>query len=125
MNKEEIDKIKNGGNKYLARAHLAGANLAGADLARANLARANLAGAYLAGAYLAGAYLVGANYGAFTIQKPPLQLLLKYAILIFREEGYIQAGCSLKTIKEWENITEFEDQDFLNEWKEKILAFAK
>ena len=115
MNKEEIDKIKNGGNKYLARAHLAGANLAGADLARANLA----------GAYLVGANLAGANYGAFTIQKPPLQLLLKYAILIFREEGYIQAGCSLKTIKEWENITEFEDQDFLNEWKEKILAFAK
>ena len=33
--------------------------------------------------------------------------------------------CYLKTTREWEEITDFEDQEFLDEWKEKILAFAK
>ena len=120
-----IEKIKRGETKDLARAYLAGADLEGAYLARANLAGAYLARAYLAGADLEGANLRGANYGAFVLQEAPLQLLLKYSILIFRKEGYVQAGCHLKTVKEWEDLTVFEDQEFLDTWKDKILAFAK
>ena len=85
------------------------------DLEGANLTRANLE----------GAKLEGAKYGGFVIEQTPIQIFLKYSILIFGAEGYIQAGCYLKTTKEWENITDFEDQEFLDEWKEKILAFAK
>lgn len=86
----------------------------------------NLAGANLTGADLAGAYLVGAYCGLFKIKSNPIQLSLKYSILIFREEGYIQAGCHLKTIKEWEEVKQFgDDQEFLSQWKEKILALAR
>ena len=48
---------------------------------------------------------------------------LKYPITILR--GHIQAGCYLKTIKEWEMLTQFEDQEFMDEWKNKILALAR
>ena len=78
----------------------------------------------LSGADLRGANLREANYGLFIIKNNPFQILLKYTILIFKEEGYIQAGCYLKTIEEWKNIEKFEDQEFLDTWKDKILAFA-
>ena len=75
---------------------------------------------------LTGANLTGANYGGFMVINTPIQLMImKYTILIFRKEGYIQAGCHLKTVKEWEDITVFEDQEFLDKWKAKILAFAR
>ena len=145
MNKREIDKIKNGevqnlsradlSGAYLSEAYLSGADLSGANLSRAylseaylsgaDLSGANLSRAYLSRADLSGAYLSGAKYNDFEILETPLQVSLKYNIIIFKKEGYIQAGCYLKTIKEWENITVFEDQEFLDIWKDKILAFAK
>ena len=65
-------------------------------------------------------------YGKLNINYTPVSIAgLKYPVTIFTKSGYIQAGCYLKTVKEWENITEFKDQEFLNEWKDKILAFAK
>ena len=100
----DIEKIKKGEIKDLT-----GANLTWADLTGANLTRANY----------------GNEKYSFVIKKAPVQIMLKHSILIFAEEGYIQAGCHLKTIKEWEEITKFDDQEFLDEWKDKILAFAK
>jgi len=85
-----------------------------------NLQRANLQEADLRGANLREA-----KYGNFKIVEPPIQVTLKYSIIIFKAEGYIQVGCHLKTIAEWKNITTFDDQQFLDEWKEKILSFAQ
>ena len=118
-------EIKNLSGADLSGADLSGADLSGADLSRANLSRADLSGADLSGADLSRADLFGADYGVFKILETPIQLVLKYDILIFKQEGYIQAGCRLKTIKEWQETAIFEDQEFLNEWKDKILAFAK
>ena len=65
-------------------------------------------------------------YGRLKVDFNPITLSgLKYPITIFWQIGYIQAGCYLKTVKEWEKITEFKDQEFLVEWKDKILMLAK
>ena len=65
-------------------------------------------------------------YGDLKIDYTPLNIVgLRYSITVFKKSGHIQAGCYLKTIKEWEDITVFEDQEFLDEWKDKILAFAR
>ena len=65
-------------------------------------------------------------FGELKINYIPINIVgLKYSMTIFKKTGQIQVGCHLKTIKKWEEITEFEDQEFLDTWKEKILAFAK
>ena len=65
-------------------------------------------------------------YGNLAIDYTPINIIgLKYSITIFKKSGYLQAGCHLKTTAEWKTITSFEDQEFLDEWKDKILAFAK
>ena len=64
-------------------------------------------------------------YGNLKIDYTPLNIIgLKYSVTIFQKSSQIQAGCYLKTVKEWEGITQFDDQDFLDEWKNKILEFA-
>ena len=116
----DLEKIRKGKIENLRFA-----DLSFADLRSADLSSADLSSAYLSSAYLRSANLSSAKYGNFIIKNLPTQILLKYPLLIFREEGYIQAGCYLKTIKEWEKTTVIEDQEFLDEWKDKILAFAK
>ncbi|MDE2104910.1 MAG: pentapeptide repeat-containing protein [Patescibacteria group bacterium] len=86
---------------YLEGANLSRANLSGANLSRAYLEGANLRGADLSGANLRGADLSGAK-GLLLNGLVPLQIIGTKHTLIVRKPGYLQIGCHLKLLVEWE-----------------------